>query len=215
MPPSTELPAWLRHAGGANRRGGGDRRPSRGAGPGTRRGTIAALAILLFAAGGAGGYLLALRRMPPVTAPAPPPVCAPALDCVAPTTHTGGGGTASLTSHAARRAKPANVPPMPLLPLPERKALDEGERTRALRAFAANRAPELRDCLDEPDQGPARQLGAAFEIGANGAVELVQILGADAASSEVRRCYSSHLKKWRFPQALLRGEEKLLVNFVL
>jgi hypothetical protein len=216
MPPSTELPAWLRHAGGSNRRGGGDRRPGRGQGQGKGKGTIAALAILLFAAGGGGGYLLALRRMPQVTAPAAPPVCAPALDCVAPATHVApGGGIAALPSHAARRGKSANVSPTPLLPLPERKPLDEGERTRALRAFAANRAPELRDCLDEPDQGPARQLGAAFEIGANGAVELVQILGADAASTEVRRCYSSHLKKWRFPQALLRGEEKLLVNFVL
>lgn len=177
---------------------------------------IVALAILLFAAGAGSGYLLALRRMPRVTVAAAPPVCAAALDCLTPAAHAGvGGGTASLPLRAARRTKPANVPPTPLQPLPERKPLDEGERTRALRAFAANRAPELRDCLDEPDQGPARQLGAAFEIGANGAVELVQILGADAASSEVRRCYSSHLKKWRFPQALLRGEEKLLVNFVL
>ena len=52
-------------------------------------------------------------------------------------------------------------------------------------------------------------------FGANGAVELVQILGADGAARDVRHCYSSHLKKWRFPTELLRGEEKLLVNFVL
>ena len=44
---------------------------------------------------------------------------------------------------------------------------------------------------------------------------MVQILGADGAPREVRHCYSSHLKKWRFPKELLRGEEKLLVNFVL
>jgi hypothetical protein len=212
MPPSTELPVWLRHAGAPRRHGGGGRQQ----GPGRGKGMIAALAVLLFAAGGGSGYLLASRPMPQVTAAGVPPVCAPALDCVAPAARFGaGGGTASPPSHVARRAKPANVPATPLLPLPERKPLDEGERTRALRAFATDRAPELRDCLDEPDQGPARQLGAAFEINANGAVELVQILGADAASTEVRRCYSSHLKKWRFPQALLRGEEKLLVNFVL
>jgi hypothetical protein len=177
MPPSTELPVWLRHAGAPRRHGGGGRQQ----GPGRGKGMIAALAVLLFAAGGGSGYLLASRPMPQVTAAGVPPVCAPALDCVAPAARFGaGGGTASPPSHVARRAKPANVPATPLLPLPERKPLD-----------------------------------AAFEINANGAVELVQILGADAASTEVRRCYSSHLKKWRFPQALLRGEEKLLVNFVL
>ncbi len=101
------------------------------------------------------------------------------------------------------------------MPLPDRKPMDDTERTQALRAFASKRAPELRDCLDDPDQGPPIQLGAAFEIKANGAVDLVQILGADSAPRDVRRCYASRLKKWRFPEDLLRGEEKLLVNFVL
>jgi hypothetical protein len=114
-----------------------------------------------------------------------------------------------------RHAKGAKAAPAALLPLPGGKPMEEGERTKALRAFAAERAPELRQCLDDPDRGPTQELGAAFEIGANGRVDLVQILGADAASNEVRHCYASHLKKWRFPTELLRGEEKLLVNFVL
>ena len=46
-------------------------------------------------------------------------------------------------------------------------------------------------------------------------MELVQILGAEGSTKDVRRCYSKRLKRWRFPETLLRGEEKLLVNFVL
>ncbi|HVY38193.1 MAG TPA: hypothetical protein VHM31_09660, partial [Polyangia bacterium] len=131
-----------------------------------------------------------------------------------------GAATHAAATHAAapavsRRAKPVHPPAAALVPLPDRKPMDETQRTQALRAFATTRAPELRDCLDDPDQGPPVQLGAAFEIKANGAVDLVQILGADSAPRDVRRCYASHLKKWRFPEDLLRGEEKLLVNFVL
>jgi hypothetical protein len=205
MAPSADLPAWLRHSrGGApSRRGGG--RPR---GP-----ALAALAILLLAAGGGAGYLLALRRaVPPVTTP--PAVCPPAVACVAPPAASGGGGSIG-ASRVARHGKVVRSAPAALTPLPAGKPLEEGERTKALRAFAAERAPELRECLDDPDRGPPLELGAAFEIGANGAVELVQILGADGAPREVRHCYSSHLKKWRFPTELLRGEEKLLVNFVL
>ena len=62
---------------------------------------------------------------------------------------------------------------------------------------------------------PRKSWGQRSRIDANGAVEVVQILGADGAPREVRHCYSSHLKKWRFPKDFLRGEEKLLVNFVL
>ena len=205
MAPSADLPAWLRHSGGGapNRRGGG-----RSRGP-----KLAALAILLLGAGGGAGYLLALRRAvsPAATTPA---VCPPAVACVATPAASGGGGAIG-ASRVARHGKAGRAAPAALLPLPAGKPMEEGERTKALRAFAAERAPELRDCLDDPDRGPPLELGAAFEIGANGAVELVQILGADAAPREVRHCYSSHLKKWRFPTELLRGEEKLLVNFVL
>jgi hypothetical protein len=194
------------------RRSGGDRR--RQSGGGRSRGTaLVGLAILLLGTGGGAGYLLALRRaVPPVTPP--PAVCPPAVACIAPPATSGGGGSIG-ASHVARHGKTGRATPAALLPLPAGKPLEEGERTKALRAFAAERAPELRECLDDPDRGPPLELGAAFEIGANGAVELVQILGADGAPREVRRCYSSHLKKWRFPSELLRGEEKLLVNFVL
>jgi hypothetical protein len=204
-PSGADLPAWLRRSGGDRRRphGGG-----RSRGP-----ALGALALLLLGAGGGAGYLLALRRaVPAVTAP--PPVCPPAVACIASPAAVGGGGSTG-ASRVTRHGKAAHAAPVALMPLPSGKPLEEGERTKALRAFAAERAPELRDCLDDPDRGPPLELGAAFEIGANGAVELVQILGADGAPREVRHCYTSHLKKWRFPTELLRGEEKLLVNFVL
>jgi hypothetical protein len=204
-PPSgADLPAWLR-------RSGSDRRRPRG---GRSRGlALGALAILLLATGGGAGYLLASRRaVPPILPPAP--VCPPAVACIASSAAVGGGG-ASGASRVTRHGKGGRAAPLALTPLPGGKPLEEGERTKALRAFAAERAPELRDCLEDPDRGPPLELGAAFEIGANGVVELVQILGADGAPREVRHCYSSHLKKWRFPTELLRGEEKLLVNFVL
>jgi hypothetical protein len=200
MPPSNDLPAWLRASGG--RRRDDQRHP----------GLMAALALLLFAAGGGAGYELALRRIVP-PAPAAPPVCPPAVACITPPASTGGGGATGASR--ARHAKTVHPAATALVPLPEGKPLEEGERKKALFDFAANRAPELRDCLDDPDHGPRQELGAAFEIDPNGSVEVVQILGADGASREVRRCYSAHLKKWRFPKDLLRGEEKLLVNFVL
>lgn len=152
--------------------------------------------------------------MPRVAAVESAPVCPPATDCIAPPDRAVGAALA-VAPRDARHPKSGRTAAHPLIPLPERKPLDESERAQALRDFAAKRAPELRDCLDEPNQGPPLELGAAFEIAANGAVDVVQILGADGAPTEVRRCYSRHLKKWRFPEELLRGEEKLLVNFVL
>jgi len=174
--------------------------------------------LLLLAAGGGAGYLIGLRRAPHPTAA--PPVCPPAVACAEPPPAAGprtarGPAPPPQPTRVARHGKPARAD-APLVPLPDRKPMDEGQRTQALRAFAAKRAPELRDCMvDDPGQGSSVQLGAAFEINANGAVDLVQILGADAAPKEVRRCYAGHLKKWRFPEELLRGDEKLLVNFVL
>ncbi|MFL5304956.1 MAG: hypothetical protein ACJ8F1_07065 [Polyangia bacterium] len=199
-----DLPPWLRPA--APRRRAGDR---------ARAGRLAAVAVVLLAVGGGAGYLLGLRRAPtPVAAPVP--VCPPAVACAEPAA----GPPHGVANHAAapappRHPKPAHAAAASLVPLPDRKPMDDTQRTQALRAFASKRAPELRDCLDDPDQGPPVQLGAAFEIKANGAVDLVQILGADSATRDVRRCYASRLKKWRFPEDLLRGEEKLLVNFVL
>jgi len=200
----SDLPPWLRPPAAR----AGTRRRGRG-------GSIAALGLALFAAGGGLGYLLGLRRAPH---PALPPqlTCPPAVACAEPPPAPPHAPAAVRTAPARpRHAQAAHPAPAALVPLPDGKPMDETQRTQALRAFATKRAPELRDCLDDPDQGPPVELGAAFEIKANGAVDLVQILGADTAPREVRHCYASRLKKWRFPEELLRGEEKLLVNFVL
>jgi hypothetical protein len=204
MASSSDLPPWLR---------GGDRRAGGGAGRGRpgRTAAATAFALVLFGGGAFTGYLVAGRHLPAETAAAPPPVCPPAPIC-APTPAAHGPAAHASAGPSARHPK---LVPAALKPLPERAQLDDGERTQALRAFAEKKAAELRDCLLEPDRGPPLKLGAAFEIGANGAVDFVQILGADGSSKEVKRCYATRLKRWRFPEELLRGEEKLLVNFVL
>jgi hypothetical protein len=168
------------------------------------------LALVLFAAGVGVGFLVARRHSPQVAA-APIPVCPPA----APVTACGDSAHATSPHLAATAHRPHHPVAKALVPLPEAEPMDDGQRTQALRTFAEQKAPELRDCLEEPERGPPLKLGAAFEIGANGAVDFVQILGADGSPKNVRHCYSVRLKRWRFPQALLRGEEKLLVNFVL
>jgi len=199
MPPRSDLPPWLRNG-------------ARAGAPAPRRRTAGAVmfALLVFAAGGLTGYLVAGRRTQAAAPPPPPPACPAPVACApAP-------APAAARHHAAvpavKRSKPVAKT---LAPLPDGKPLDEGARTQALRAFAEKRGPELRDCLAEPDRGPPLKLGAAFEIGSDGAVDFVQILGADGSPKDVRRCYSNRLKRWRFPEELLRGEEKLLVNFVL
>ena len=171
---------------------------------------------MLLAAGGGAGYLVGVRRAPPTVAP-PVAVCPPPVACAEPPAAPRARRRQATRPPRRLRGTPSRPTPpaAALVPLPDRKPMDDTQRTQALRAFASKRAPELRDCLDDPDQGPPVQLGAAFEIKANGAVDLVQILGADSAPRDVRRCYASRLKKWRFPEELLRGEEKLLVNFVL
>jgi hypothetical protein len=199
-PPSSDLPPWLRSAGAAPR---GTRR---------RAAATAAFAVLLFGAGGGAGFLYGRQGVAVAPPPPPPaPVCPPAVVCPPPPALH--GVTHARLSPASKRSKPA-APPA-LSPLPEKSPLDDGARTQALRAFAEKKAPELRDCVPEPDRGPSLKLGAAFEIGSDGAVDFVQILGADGSPKDVRRCYANRLKRWRFPEELLRGEEKLLVNFVL
>jgi hypothetical protein len=199
MSPSSDLPPWLRQAGATPR---GTRR---------RAAATATFAVLLFGAGTGAGFLYARRGV--ALAPPPPPaapVCPPAVACPPPAPT----GVAHIrTAQAGKRSKPA--PPKALSPLPEQTPMDDGARTKALRAFAEKKAPELRDCVAEPDRGPPLKLGAAFEIGSDGAVDFVQILGADSSPKDVKRCYANRLKRWRFPEELLRGEEKLLVNFVL
>jgi hypothetical protein len=202
MPPSSDLPPWLRSAGAAPR--GAKRRAA----------TTVVGALALLAAGAGAGFMYGRQGV--AVAPPPPlpaPVCPPAVVCPAPPAPHGAAHARAATNTGNKKAKPA--PAAALSPLPERSPLDDGERTQALRAFAEKKAPELRDCVPEPDRGPPRKLGAAFEIGSDGAVDFVQILGADGSPKDVRRCYANRLKRWRFPEELLRGEEKLLVNFVL
>jgi hypothetical protein len=198
MPPTSDLPPWLRRRGDAPRAGK------------RRAAATATFALLLFGAGAGAGFLFARRDVAVVTPPAPAPVCPPTVVC--PPSPSGTGTAHVRTASTAKRIKPAAAA---LTPLPERAPLDEGARTQALRAFAEKKAPELRDCVTEPDRGPPLKLGAAFEIGSDGAVDFVQILGADGSPKDVKRCYANRLKRWRFPEELLRGEEKLLVNFVL
>jgi hypothetical protein len=200
MPPSSDLPPWLRSAGAAPR------------GTKGRAAATAALALVVFGAGAGAGFLYGRRDVAVAPPPPPPaPVCPPAVVCTPPPAPHGGIAHARLAP-SSKRSKPA---PGPLSPLPDRSPLDDGARTLALRAFAEKKAPELRDCVPEPDRGPPLKLGAAFEIGSDGAVDFVQILGADGSPKDVKRCYANRLKRWRFPEDLLRGEEKLLVNFVL
>ena len=168
---------------------------------------------MVFGAGALTGFSLSGRRVPPA-APALAAACpsTPACPPAPPTVSHAGLLPARLTG-GSRKPKPA---PASLKPLPDRPALEDGERTQALRAFAEKRGPELRECLDDDeDRGPPLKVGAALEIGANGTVDFVQIIGADGVSKDVRRCYAGHLRRWRFPETLLRGDEKLLVNFVL
>jgi hypothetical protein len=198
MPPSSDLPPWLRSAGATP-------------GAAKRRGVATAVfAVLLFGAGAGAGFLYARREVAVAPPPAPPAVCPPAVVCPPPPAATG-----AAHAHAGPPSKHAKPAPKALSPLPERAPLDDGARTQALRAFAEKKAPELRDCVAEPDRGPPLKLGAAFEIGSDGAVDFVQILGADGSPKDVKRCYANRLKRWHFPEELLRGEEKLLVNFVL
>ena len=195
-----DLPPWLR-------RRASDKASGRAAG---RMGA----AVVLLALGGAGGFFAAKRfDHPPFAVAAPPaPVCPPAPACAEPAVgHASAPRPRALNND--KRAKPTRA--AALKPLPERAELDDGARAAALRAFAEQKAPELRDCLPEPDRGPPIKLGAAFEIDSGGSVGVVQLLGAENSPKEVRRCYAKRLKRWRFPEDLLRGEEKLLVNFVL
>lgn len=200
MPTRSDLPPWLRDG-------------ARGGAPASRRGGAAravVFALLVFAAGGLTGYLVAGRKPQAAAPPPPAPACPAPVACTPtpaplPARH-------HATVPAVKRSKPVAKS---LTPLPDSKPIDEGARTQALRAFAEKRGPELRDCLAEPDRGPPLKLGAAFEIGSDGAVDFVQLLGADGSPKEVRRCYSARLKRWRFPEELLHGEAKLLVNFVL
>jgi hypothetical protein len=197
-PSQSDLPPWLRKSGAPSRSGKG------------RAGAAIAFGVVVFAAGAGAGFLYARRDVAVAPPPPPAPVCPPAVVCPPPP--TGGGVT---HAHLTTTSKHAKTPPKTLTPLPEKAPMDEGARKQALLAFAQKKGEELRECVPEPDRGPTLKLGAAFEISSDGGVDFVQILGGDVAPKDVKRCYANHMKRWRFPEDLLRGDEKLLVNFTL
>jgi hypothetical protein len=116
--------------------------------------------------------------------------------------------------HAHATHPHAKATPKGLVPLPAEGASEESRRD-ALRAFAQQKADDLRGCLDAPGRGPLHRVGAALEIDARGSVAAVQILGGEGPDRALDSCYAARLRAWRFPEALLQGDERLLVNFVL
>jgi hypothetical protein len=198
------LPPWLEKQKGAAGPGGGG---------GVSLGWLRAPALLL--AGVAIGWVLHAWRQPAPAPPLPivavePPQCPASIPCGAGV--PAGGPAAAHPAHAHAKT-PAR--PLALRPLPKETPISDENRREALRAFAQAKASDLRSCLGDPGRGPLRRVGAALEIDSHGAVAAVQILGGEGASRAVDSCYSARLRAWRFPQALLQGDERLLVNFIL
>ncbi len=196
--PNAPLPPWLKNGRPAARSGGFS--------------PAALRAPALLIAGVVIGWLAHGWRTPP-PAPPPPavaeaPQCPAAVPCRAET-------PSAPAAHATRPPAKKPARPLALHPLPSERPASEEDRREALRAFAQARASDLRDCLGDPGRGPLRRVGAALEIDSHGSVAAVQILGGEGSSRELDSCYSARLRAWRFPQALLQGDERLLVNFVL
>jgi hypothetical protein len=158
-----------------------------------------------------GWVLHALRAAPPPAVasppPQPPPACPAAPPCGEPAPATKGPARAVVKKHVAT--------PLALVPLPAEGPTPEQKRREQLRAYAEEKAGELRACLAQPSRGPLRRVGVALEIDGRGAVAAVQILGGDGTEPALASCYASRLRSWVFPTALLDGPERLLVNFVL
>jgi hypothetical protein len=165
----------------------------------------------LLIAGAIIGWFARSWQTPPP--PAPPPVVAEAPQC--PAAVPCRADTPAAPAHATHLPAKKVAHPLALHPLPSERPATEEDRREALRAFAQARASDLRDCLGDPNRGPLRRIGAALEIDSHGAVAAVQILGGEGSSRALDSCYSARLRSWRFPQALLQGDERLLVNFVL
>lgn len=192
-----DLPPWLGARGGSaslERRG---------------LARIAAGAALL-AAGAAAGWLL--HALPdPVACPPPPPQ----VTAICPPIAAPFAGSPRSSPPTARGRRPGRPPTtVALSALPPAPEMDEDARQDALRRFAQAKAPDLRTCVAEPDRGPVRRLGAAFEIDERGAVAAVQVLGAEGLPAPARQCASKLLASWTFPRDVLRGDESLIVNFV-
>ena len=196
--PNAPLPPWLKNGRQAAR--------SSGFSPAALR-----VPALLIAGAIIGWFARSWQTPPP--APAPPPVVAAAPQC--PATVPCRADTPAAPAHAGHLPAKKVAHPLALHPLPSEHPATEQDRREALRAFAQARASDLRDCLGDPNRGPLRRVGAALEIDSHGAVAAVQILGGEGSSRELDSCYSARLRSWRFPQALLQGDERLLVNFVL
>jgi hypothetical protein len=196
--PNAPLPPWLKNG----------RQPSRSGGfsPAALRGPA------LLVAGAIIGWFVHEWRTPAPVAPPPPPI-AEAPQCPAPAPCR--ADAPAPATHAAHPPAKKSPHPLALHDLPAEKPASEENRREALRAFAQAKATDLRDCLQDPGRGPLRRIGAALEIDSHGAVAAVQILGGEGSSRELDSCYSARLRSWRFPQALLQGDERLLVNFVL
>lgn len=196
--PNAPLPPWLKNGRPAVRSGGFS--------PAVLRGPA-----LLIAGAIIGWFARSWQTPPP--APTPPPVIAAAPQCPEPGPCR--ADTAATPAHGARLPAKKVAHALALHPLPSERPGTEEDRREALRAFAQARASDLRDCLGDPNRGPLRRVGAALEIDSHGAVAAVQILGGEGSSRELDSCYSARLRSWKFPQALLQGDERLLVNFVL
>ena len=146
MPPSpSDLPPWLRRSGAAPR--------------GTK-GRAAATAIAL----GAGGVRRGRGRGLPVRAPGRRRRRGAAA---APAGLSAGGRVPAPSGAdrpprtrtprpASKRAKPAQKA---LSPLPDKPRAGRGGAHAGAAAFADKKAPELRDCVAEPDRGPTLKLG--------------------------------------------------------
>ena len=199
------LPPWLR---------GGNGRPARSRG-GRSLAWLRGPALILL--GGALGWMLHAWRQPsaPVAPPVAPAVAQAPVTCPAPLPCVAAAATSPIRPAPHARPKVAATRPATLNALPADDAPTAENRREALRAFAQQKAGDLRACLGDPGRGPLRRVGAALEIDGHGMVAAVQILGGDGGSRALESCYSAHLRTWRFPQALLQGDERLLVNFVL
>jgi hypothetical protein len=182
------LPPWLDQG----------RRPPKGGGLSPRAlrgpGLVLAGAVL--------GWMLHAWRQP-APPPAPPPVAAvQATACPTPLPCSAEGRSQPAASHPARAHAKAPARPLALHPLPNEEPMTDENRREALRAFAQQRAGDLRNCLGAPERGPLRRVGAALEIDAHGAVAAVQILGGEGgsrdgerSSRDVEHCYSAHLDR--------------------
>ena len=195
----SELPPWLRRRARPRGAGGARLAPPRSA-------------LVLFAAGVGAGFLYA-RRGDAVAAPPPPPpqVCPPASSARPP---AGGRRDRARARHAAiKRSKPA---PAALSPLPDTVTARRRQRGRRRCARSPKRRrPSCATASPNPTAAPRSSSGRRSRSVRTAPSTSCRSWARTDPPKDVKRCYANRLKHWRFPEELLRGEEKLLVNFVL